>query len=206
MLYQGQGSALTKLEYAQLIAFCLAYLVITQQDSAGLATFSSELDSWLPPTGSVASLEDMIQMMESAPKNRRSDLARAVELAAQRCSKPGVVVLISDLLDDPARLLDALKRLRYARHDVVVVHVLDESELSFPFDRSTRFEGLEGLPEVVTDPLLVGGAYRRAMNEFCTQIEGGCRQMGVDYHRMQSNQPLSATLPSLLARRLSQRS
>ncbi len=68
-----------------------------------------------------------------------------------------------------------------------VVHVLDESEVSFPFDRSTRFEGLEGLPEVVTDPLVVGGAYRRAMAEFCTQIEVGCRQMGADYHRMQSN-------------------
>ena len=85
--------------------------------------------------------------MESAPTSKRSDLPRIVELAAQRCSKPGVIVLVSDLLDDQQRLLNSLKRLRYQRHDVIVVHVLDESELTFPFDRSTRFEGLEGLPE-----------------------------------------------------------
>jgi uncharacterized protein (DUF58 family) len=206
MQYQAAHSPLTKLEYAQLVAFSLAYLVITQQDSAALGTFASELDGWLPPSGSASFLDDSIRMMEAAPTGKRTDLPRIVELAAQRCSKPGVIVLISDLLDDQQRLLTALKRLRYQRHDVIVVHVLDESELTFPFDRSTRFEGLEGLPELVTDPLLIGGAYRRAMAAFCTEIEVGCQQLGVDYHRMKTNESLAATLPPLLARRLAQRS
>lgn len=206
MQYRAATSPMTKLEYAQLVVFSLAYLVITQQDSAALATFSSELDGWLPPSGSASYLDDMIRMMESAPKGQRTDLPKIVELAAQRCSKPGVIVLVSDLLDDQQRLLTALKRLRYQRHDVVVVHVVDESELTFPFDRSTRFEGLEGLPEVVTDPLLIGGAYRKAMAAFCTEIEVGCQQLGVDYHRMKTNESLAATLPPLLARRSAQRS
>ncbi len=205
MQYRGTRSPLTKLEYAQLIVFSVAYLVITQQDSAGLATFSSQLDGWLPPRGVAAYLDDIIRLMESAPTGERTDLARVVELAAQRCSKPGVIVLVSDLLDDQSRLLTALKRLRHQRHDVIVVHVLDESELTFPFDRSTRFEGLEGLPEVITDPLLIGGAYRRAMAAFCSDLEVGCQQLGVDYHRMQTNESLAATLPQLLARRLMQR-
>ena len=89
---------------------------------------------------------------------------------------------------------------------MIVVHVLDESELTFPFDRSTRFDGLEGLPEVVTDPLLIGGAYRRAMAAFCTELEVGCQHMRVDYHRMKTTDSLAATLPPLLARRLAQRS
>lgn len=206
MQYRGASSPLTKLEYAQLVVFSLAYLVFTQQDSAALATFSSELNGWLPPSGSAGYLDDMIQLMESAHSGERTDLPRIVEQAAQRCSKPGVIVLVSDLLDDHQRLLTSLKRLRYQRHDVIVVHVLDESELTFPFDRSTRFEGLEGLPEVVTDPLLIGGAYRRAMAAFCTEIEIGCQQLGVDYHRMKTNESLAATLPPLLARRLAQRS
>ena len=206
MQYRGPHSSLTKLEYAQLVVFSLAYLVITQQDSAGLATFTSALDSWLPPSGSAGNLDDIIRLMEAAPSGARTDLPRVVELAAQRCSKPGVIVLVSDLLDDQQRLLTSLKRLRYQRHDVIVVHVLDESELTFPFDRSTRFEGLEGLPEVVTDPLLIGGAYRRAMAAFCTELEAGCRQLGVDYHRLHTNESLAATLPPLLARRLAQRS
>ncbi len=205
MQYRGTRSPLTKLEYAQLVVFSVAYLVITQQDSAGLATFSSQLDGWLPPRGVAAYLDDIIRLMESAPTGARTDLARVVELASQRCSKPGVIVLVSDLLDDQSRLLTALKRLRHQRHDVIVVHVLDESELTFPFDRSTRFEGLEGLPEVITDPLLIGGAYRRAMAAFCSELEVGCQQVGVDYHRMQSNESLAASLPQLLARRLMQR-
>ena len=205
MQYRGARSALTKLEYAQLIVFSIAYLVITQQDSAGLATFSSQLDGWLPPRGVAAYLDDIIRLMEAAPTGERTDLPRVVELAAQRCNKPGVIVLVSDLLDDPLRLLTALKRLRHQRHDVIVVHVLDESELTFPFDRATRFEGLEGLPEVITDPLLIAGAYRRAMNCFCSEVEVGCQHLGVDYHRMQTNESLAATLPQLLARRLMQR-
>lgn len=206
MQYRGASSPLTKLEYAQLIVFSLAYLVITQQDSTALATFSSELNGWLPPSGSAGHLDDIIRLMESAPTGERSDLPRSVDLAGQRCSKPGVIVLVSDLLDDQQRLLTSLKRLRYQRHDVIVVHVLDENELTFPFDRSTRFEGLEGLPEVVTDPLLIGGAYRRAMAAFCTEIEVGCQHLGVDYHRMKTIESLAATLPPLLARRLAQRS
>lgn len=206
MHYRDANSPLTKLEYAQLVVFSLAFLVIAQRDSAALATFSSELNGWLPPSGSAGCLDDMIRLMESAPSSERTDLPRCVELAAQRCNKPGVVVLVSDLLDDQQRFLTALKRLRYQRHDVIVVHVLDESEMTFPFNRSTRFEGLEGLPEVVTDPLLIGGAYRRAMAAFCTEIQVGCQQLGVDYHRMKSNESLAATLHPLLARRLAQRS
>ena len=144
MQYRGARSTLSKLEYAQLVLFSLAYLVITQQDSAALATFTSQLNGWLPPSGSASALEDMIRLMETAPTDNRTDLPKVIESVAQRCSKPGVIVLISDLLDDQSRLLTSLKRLRHQRHDVIVIHVLDESELTFPFDRSTRFEGLEG--------------------------------------------------------------
>lgn len=206
MQYRGPASSLSKLEYAQLVAFSLAYLVITQQDSVGLATFSADVDRWLPPSGHAGQLDDVIHLMETAPTQQRTDLARVVELTSQRCTKPGVVVLISDLLDDQQKLLAALKRLRYQRHDVLLIHVLDESELSFPFDRSTRFEGLEGLPEIVTDPLMIGSAYRRAMIAFCREIEAGCEQIGVDYHRIATNESLASSLPPLLARRLASRS
>jgi uncharacterized protein (DUF58 family) len=206
MRYKGPRSSLSKIEYAQLIAFSLAYLVIAQQDAVGMATFSAELDSWLPPGGHAGHLDDLLRMLESAPTEARTNLARVIELAAQRCSKPGIVVLISDLLDDQHSLLSALKRLRYLKHDVIVVHVADESELTFPFDRPSRFVGLEGIPEIVADPLLIGAMYRRAMHEFCVEVEAGCRNLGVDYHRICTNESLAASLPTLLARRLTNRS
>jgi uncharacterized protein (DUF58 family) len=202
MQYRASTSPLSKLEYAQLVAFSLAYLIVTQQDSAGLATFSSELDNWLSPSGHAAVLEDMLHLMSSAPANRRTDLARAIETAGQRCGKPGVVILISDLLDDSSTLISALKRLRYQRHDIIVIHILDESELTFPFDRATLFEGLEEMSQIDVDPLLIAAAYRTAMKQFCRDIEVGCRQYSVDYHRIITSEPLSASLPTILARRL----
>lgn len=202
MQYRSSTCPLSKLETAQLIAFSLAYVIVTQQDSVGLATFSAGLDQWLPPSGHIAILEDMLHLMETAPAERRTDLGKAIEMVSQRCTKPGVVILISDLLDDADKLIAALKRLRFQRHDVIVIHVLDEAELTFPFDRATRFEGLEEMAEIDADPLLIAAAYRQAMSHFCRDIEVGCRQYNVDYHRLNTREPLSAALPALLARRL----
>jgi uncharacterized protein (DUF58 family) len=206
MTYKGPRSPLSKLEYGQLIAFSLAYLVITQQDSVGMATFSVDLDNWLLPGGQASHLDDLLHMLETAPTMAKTNLGKAIEAAVQRCLKPGLVVLISDLLDDQDALLKALKRLRYLRHDTIVIHVLDESEMTFPFDRPSRFEGLEGIPEIMADPLLIGAMYRRAVKEFCIEIEAGCQKLGVDYHRVITNESLAATLPTLLARRLTNRS
>lgn len=205
MQYRGEASSLSKFEYAQLVVFSLAYLVITQQDSAALATFSENLDGWLPPSSSASQFDDMIHLLESAQHNQRTDLGHVIELAAQRFAKPGLVILVSDLLDDPEKLLTSLKRLRYQRHDVIVLHTLDESEITFPFDQSTRFEGLESLGAVDIDPLLIGGAYRQAMSIFCRNIELGCQQLGADYYRFITNESLAAALPPVLARRMKQR-
>ncbi len=109
MHYRGAGKAMSKLEYAQLVVFSLAYLVIHSRISAALATFAADIHGWLPQVAALSYLDDMIRLMDSAPSGERTDLARIIELASQRCSKPGVVVLVSDLLDDQTKMLTALK-------------------------------------------------------------------------------------------------
>ncbi|MEO8270385.1 MAG: VWA domain-containing protein, partial [Aureliella sp.] len=201
MLYGDKG--LNKLQYAQLIAFSLAYLVIEQRDFVALMTFSEAIDDWLPPSGSPVQFEDMVSLMERAVNHRKTNLPSVLEQAAQRLSRRGLVVLISDLLDDADAVLRSLRLLRLSGHDAMLIHVLDRDEVEFPFDTMSRFDGLEELPHLVTDPRLIAAAYRQAMADFCRQLEVGCRQIDIDYFRVLTDESLASSLPRLLAARSS---
>ena len=201
MTFRGPDSPMSKLEYAQLVAASLAYLVLSQQDACGLATFTSEIDTWLVPSASPSQFDDMLHVLESPATSVRSQIARCIELAAQRLKRPGLVVIISDLLDDAPAILSSLKLLKFQRHDVLVFQVLDPLEIAFRLDRATRFIGLEGLPSMATDPRFIGAAYRRALQEFLQTLRAGCHQLGVDYHLLETNQTLALALSHVLARR-----
>ena len=206
MQYRGQKSSLSKLEYAQLVACSLAYLVITQQDSAGLVAFSNAIDDWLPPSSAASQFDDMIRVMEKMQGKGRTRLPQVLSEVTQRIRRPSLIVLISDMLDDVDELLQSLKMVRHAGHDLVLLQVLDEEEITFPFDQMSRFEGLEDLLHVMTDPLLIAGSYRRAMAEFQKRIRIGCQQMNADYFLLRTDESLATTLPRILASRAAKRS
>jgi uncharacterized protein (DUF58 family) len=193
--------ALSKLQYAQLIAFSLAYLVIQQQDYAGLITFSEQIDEWLPPSSSPSQFEDMVRVMERAEHFKKTDLSHVMEQVTTRLGRRSLLVLISDMFDDPERILRSLKILRYAGHDGLLIHVLDRDEVDFPFDGMSRFEGLESTAPVITDPLMIRTAYCAAMANFCQKLEIGCRQMNIDYFRVLTDESLAVSLPHILASR-----
>lgn len=204
MAYRGPSSPLSKLEYAQLITASFGYLVLSQQDAIGLATFKRDIETWLMPSASPTRWDDMLHALESTegpPSHERSDIAQALTLLAARLKRRGLVVLVSDLLNDAEKTLAALKLLKFQRHDVLIVHVLDRTEVDFKFDRATRFIGLEGYPSIAADPRFVGGAYRKAMQQFIDTLRSGCEQMGMDYHLLVTDESLATALSHLLARR-----
>ncbi len=206
MQYRGRANSLSKLEYGQLIACSLAYLIIAQQDRAGLITFSDDIEDWLRPSSSPNQFDDMIRLMETATGKQRTQLSRVIEHTIAQLSTRGLLVIISDLFDDIEQLLAALKLVRFAGHDAILLHVLDPAELTFPFDQMSRFEGLEGISPVVTDPLLIGGAYRKAVAAFCKQLEVGCQQLSLDYYLLRTDESLAVALPRVLSSRLMRRS
>lgn len=201
MSFRGPASPLSKLEYAQLIAASLGYLVLTQRDAIGLATFTNTIETWLVPSASPTRFDDMVQALEGQPSQVRSDIPQAITSLAQRLRRPGLIVLISDLLGDENRTLAALKLLKFQRHDVLVLHVLDRLETEFKLERATRFIGLEGLPSVATDPRFIGAAYRRAIHAFLERLRAGCEQLDIDYQFLHTDQSLALALSHLLARR-----
>ncbi len=201
MSYRGPASPLSKLEYAQMIVACLGYMVLSQQDAVGIATFTNDIETWLPPSSSPTRFDDLIAALETPVEKRRSDIPNALSMAAQRLKRSGLVVLISDFLGDAEGIISGLKLFKYQRNDVLILQVLDRMETAFSFDLATRFVGLEGLPSIATDPRFIASAYRRAVQNFLSTLQTGCSNLGFDYHLLHSDESLAQMLTHVLSSR-----
>ncbi len=197
------GENVTKLQYAQFIAAALAYLVLQQQDSVSLATFDAKVESYLRPSGQPSHLKDVLQLMGGTPASQKTDLAAIFHDLAERFKKRGLIVLLSDLFDEPARILAGLRHFRHRRHDVIVFHILDPAELEFPFRQTTLFKGLEGLGDVITEPSSLRRAYQSEIQTFCSEVRKGCRAINIDYLLLRTDQSLEAALTAFLSTRSS---
>jgi len=201
MDYRGPQAALSKLEYAQCAAAALAYLVLRQQDSAGLVTFDHEIRALVRPSSTPAHIKQLIHVMEQTRAERKTRCGTIFHELAERFKKRGIVVILSDLFDDVDSLITGLKHFRHRRHEVVVMHVLDPAELDFPFQRTTLFRGLEGLPDVLVEPRSLRRAYQEQFSAFLRRIKQGCRMHRIDHVLMRTDQPLDVVLSSYLASR-----
>ncbi len=201
MHYQSDGAALSKLEYAKCIAASLAYLILQQQDSVGLVTFDNKIRTTVRASSQPSNLKHLVQVMEQATGQRKTATGPIFHDLAERLKKRGVVVVLSDLFDDVDSLLTGLKHFRHRRHEVIVFHVLDPAEEDFPFQQTTKFKGLEHLPDVVTEPRSLRKAYQAEFAKFCQQIRHGCRAHHVDYVKIRTDQSLDVALSSYLADR-----
>lgn len=201
MTYAGPGAALSKLEYAQCVAAALAWLVLRQQDAVGLATFDNQIRSMVRPAGNPSHLEQLLAVMESTDPGKKTAAGPIFHELAQRLTKRGVVIVLSDFFDDLASLVAGLKHFRHRRHDVVLLHVLDPAELDFPFRGPTEFHGLEELSDVLAEPQVIRLAYLREFDAFRHQLERECRYLHIDYFLLRTDQPLDRALTHVLATR-----
>lgn len=202
MRYQSDPQGLSKLEYAKCVAASLAYLVLHQQDSVGLATFDNQIRSFVRPSGSPSQLKQVLHVMEQSPGERKTTTGPIFHDLAERLKKRGVVIVLSDLFDDVEPMMAGLKHFRHRRHDVVVIQVLDPAELEFPFRNTTLFKGLEELPEVLTDPRSLRKAYLEEFEKFLLEVRRGCRAHNADYLLLRTDQPLDVALSSFLSSRM----
>jgi uncharacterized protein (DUF58 family) len=195
------GDNVTKLQYAQFIVGALAYLILQQQDSVGLVVFDDAVRRYLKPAGQLSQLKELLHLLDVTPAREKSDLGVVLNDLAERFKKRGVVVVLSDLFDDVARIVTGLKHFRHRRHEVIVFHILDPAELEFPFRDTTLFKGLEGMPEVLTDPHALRRAYQAELGSFLKELERECRMVDIDYVPLRTDQNLDTALSSYLASR-----
>lgn len=195
------GAPMSKLEYAQTVAAALAYLILKQQDAVGLATFDDRVRTLLKPSGSPSQLTPVINAIGAGGEREKTSAGPIFHELAERLTRRGVVIILSDLFDDPEALLAGLAHFRHRRHDVIVMHVLDPAELEFPFQQPTLFKGLESLGELLVDPMRLRKAYREEFSRFQKEVAAGCRAQGADYVLLQTDRPPNAALTAYLHRR-----
>jgi uncharacterized protein (DUF58 family) len=200
MKYGSKG--ISKLEYASYLSACLAHLVISHQDSVGMAFFENKVRYFVPPSGQPTHLRQLYHLLAVCqPSNYRSKIGTVLDELAERFRKRSLVALISDCFDDVDSIIGGFKHLRYRKHEVVLFHVLDPAEIEFPFTDVTKFKGLEEYPEVLADPRGLRQAYVEAFAAFMKRVYVACRSMGVDYQLVRTDQPLDQMLFAYLASR-----
>jgi uncharacterized protein (DUF58 family) len=195
------GNNVTKLQYAQFIVAALSYMILQQQDSVGLVVYDDAVRRYLKPAGQPSQLKELLHLLDVTPAREKSDLGLVFNDLAERFKKRGVVVVFSDLFDDVARIMTGLKHFRHRRHEVIIFHILDPAELEFPFRDTTLFKGLEGMPDILTDPHSLKRAYQAELQSFLRELEKGCRLVDIDYVPLRTDQTLDIPLTSYLASR-----
>jgi len=193
----------SKLELASHIAASMAYLILKQQDSVGMVCFDKEVKTFIPTSSSMGHLRPILGTLAGANAQNKTDLGTVLNTLAERVQRRGLIILISDLFDRPEVILKSLQHFSHKRHDVIVFHVLDEFELTFPFERMTLFEGLEEYPKLLIDPRSLRKAYLEEVNKFCEEMRRGCVKQMIDYVRISTDQDLDVELTKYLAGRLS---
>lgn len=201
MQFQSSSAPLSKLEYAQATAASLGWLVLQQQDSVSLTTFDSEIRSLLRASNSPSHLQQILHVLEQSVGDEKTSTGPIFHALSERVVKRGVVVVLSDLFDDVDTMFAGLKHLRHRRHDVVLFHVLDPTELTFPFDQPTQFEGLEEMGDLRADPRSVRKAYLQEFEHYLEAVRKGCRDLQIDYQLLPTDQNFSVALANYLAHR-----
>ncbi|MCO5167645.1 MAG: DUF58 domain-containing protein [Planctomycetes bacterium] len=205
MLYRGSRAQASKYEYAATLAAGLAFVLLRQQDAAGLVLFDDQVRRRLPPSAHPAQLRNMTAAMSEVELRAETTAGPVLHQLADELTRRGVVILISDLLFARDQLLDGLKHLRHKRHDVVVLQVVDPDELTFPFEDMTRFEGLEVPRALLVDPRALRQGYLEALNEFLREVEAACTEARADHVRMDTSAPVGVALARFLSHRLRRR-
>jgi uncharacterized protein (DUF58 family) len=204
-MHYGRGS-LNKYSYACTVAACLGYLLLRQQDSVGLITFDDNVRQIVPARSQQTHVDALVQAMHTSRPRAKTDLEKILRRVAESVSSRGMIILVSDLLADREPLFRGLEMLHHRRHDILVFHVLDEDELNFPFAGTTRFEGMEELPQLLCDPRALRDGYLQALEEYLVEVRRGCARRGIDYALVRTGDYLDAALSKFLHHRMALKS
>lgn len=197
-----KSGKLSKLEYGSYLAASLAYLLSRQRDNVGLITFDYEIREHIPARLRPGHLHTLLKSLEGVQARERTAIGPPLHQVADFLNKKGMAILISDLLDDPDQFIKALQHFRFRGHEVLVFHILDEAEETFPFHSTTRFVGLEGEGSLLTVPQTVRDTYLERLQQHVETLRTGCGVNQVDYTVLNTKTPLDFALQAYLAARV----
>lgn len=201
MQYGGNGRP-TKFRYACCLAASLAYLMLQQQDAIGLITFDDKIRDYLPPRTNPLHYRNILDRLQATVPGGETSVSSVFNQLAQRFKRRGLVVILSDLFDDAAAVISALRHLRHKKHEVIVFHILDNDELEFSFQHWTQFDSIESPTEkYFVEPRALREEYLRQVHAFLDQLRRACWVHRMDYVPLRTREPFDTALSAYLFRR-----
>jgi len=191
----------TKLQYGSFMAATLTHLMLRQNDAVGLVLFDRDIRQYLPPKARPTQFRRVLTLLEEAAPGSETALGPVLHGVAERIRRRGLVVLISDLLDDPGSIAAGLQHFRHDNHEVIVFHIMDNAELTFPYERLTTFRDLEGHGRVVVNPKSLRDRYLERLHAFVDRVKLDCFDRKIDYNMVDTTQPYDLFLAQYLDKR-----
>jgi uncharacterized protein (DUF58 family) len=195
------GGRISKLEYAKYFAAALSYLMITQKDAVGLLTFDSVPRDILPSSMTKIALMEMLKVLSRTECSGSTKIDTTFTSLADKMKKRGLVILISDLLDDPKNIVAALRHFRHRKNEVIVLHILDPMEISFGFQKEANFIDLETGKKIPVQPWMVADDYNKKAAEYFDSLKYTCQELGVSYNLITNDKPFDIALLAYLHKR-----
>lgn len=199
MAYASRG--ITKLEYGQFLAASLGYFAFKQRDAVGFISYDDNVVDYIPARGSIGHLNTVLHAIERAQAGAKTDFVRSLVNVSERLRRRGIVIVISDLYEEPDNVLSGLRHLAFRGNDVIVFQILDPAELRFDFPDAAQFVDMETRAEMHVIPDYIRQEYRRLLRSQIAQYEKECRMDRMDFSMIDTSQPLDSALFGYLVRR-----
>ena len=201
MAFQSETAPFAKLQYATYLSATLAYLMIRQGDAVGAMGFADTAGTFLPAAARTRHLDDIFYLLDNLEGEGTTALDQSLRRIAERARRRSLVMVFSDFLDASEKTAEMLRVLRSRKFDVVLFHILDDAELSLPFEGLTIFEGMENDGELLVDPDDIRMRYLDAMRAHCADLKETCEKADITYLRIMTSNPLEKVCQDFLMRR-----
>jgi uncharacterized protein (DUF58 family) len=196
-----KSGELDKLGYGSYLAAALSYLMIRQNDAVGLVLFDKQIRGYIPPRSTPIHFRRIIDELNRRHPGDDTDVGSILHELAERIKRRGLIILISDLIDNVDRLLGGLQHFRHRHHEVIVFHVMDEAELTFPYTKMTRFKDIEGTGRVTANPNTLRERYLERLRAFTGRLRTECFDRNISYNLVNTKQPYADFLAAFLDKR-----
>lgn len=200
MAYQS-GAEISKLDYAGMLSGALSYMMLRQRDAVGLVTFDERIRRYIPPRSKSGHLHVLLNEIAAQSPSDTTDISKTLHEMAERIKRRGLIVLMSDLLDEPEKIISGLKHFRYNNHEVIVFHILDPRERDFAFPREAIFKDMETGEELTTLPYQIKKDFANQVSAFSEEIATACGQSNIDYFPIDTSMPFDKALYAFLSKR-----
>jgi len=197
----GGEDGLSKFHYGCCLSAALTYLMIHQRDQVGLVLFGEEVRRRIPPRNSPAHLKFILEQLERVEPEGETAIAPSLHAIAETSKRRGLVIVISDLIDEPDDVVGALNHFRHNRNEVIVFNTFTPEERELPFEGLIDFQDLETGHRLQVRADVIRDEYRRRFEDFVGRYKKDCAASRIDYELVTTDVPFEVMLAAYLRKR-----